>query len=455
MKSSTFLILLYSLALIPFAGCKKNGPTPTRLENPFVTTLGAELINDITVRLTMKMTPGGKVTTYGFQVSLAGDPGIVDPDFYGVGVLHEGDQAFNPSGTYEYLESAWDPDTTYYVRAFILQDDQMFQGELITFHTPSRGKWRQLSNFPGEARFYAASFSANGKGYVCGGYGLTSLQALNDFWEYDPATDTWIQLPDYPGPAVSSGFSFVIDNNAYVGGGTSQSPGPQASFCSKQFYAFSFNTNTWARKSDISIGDNIQGIFATYHFSIGDYGYVGGGRFSANDANIAIFRYDPTTDHWEAYGTHPPRSGDYYYYQFHYGTAFVLGGKAYIGSGVTHTRYEVNTDFFSWDPATQNWEGLGSYAPIYTWGRYGTLGLAGGSSGFVGFGNSFNDIYQYFPARPRGPDQWRRTTDSPEHFGSEGPMAFSINNKLYIGLGKPLGFVSHLQQAVYEFSSAE
>ena len=86
-------------------------------------------------------------------------------------------------------------------------------------YDPEVDKWEQVAAIP-VGRCGAVAFSVNGKGY-CGlgiDEGGSFLNALKDFWEYDPATNQWSQLPDFPGLRYGA-FGFGLGDAGYVGGG--------------------------------------------------------------------------------------------------------------------------------------------------------------------------------------------------------------------------------------------
>jgi hypothetical protein len=69
--------------------------------------------------------------------------------------------------------------------------------EVYEFDASSKS-WRTVQNFPGEPRYGATAFTINNKGYVLGGYGEAgNLHPLRDLWEYDPVNDIWTRKKDY------------------------------------------------------------------------------------------------------------------------------------------------------------------------------------------------------------------------------------------------------------------
>ena len=93
--------------------------------------------------------------------------------------------------------------------------------------------WTQCADLPEEAaaRNGAVGFAINSKGYVTTGYTVYrdddplhtgGYAYLKDTWEYEPATDTWKQMDDYPGDARINAIAFAIGNYGYVGTGQSK-----------------------------------------------------------------------------------------------------------------------------------------------------------------------------------------------------------------------------------------
>ena len=71
------------------------------------------------------------------------------------------------------------------------------------------------------ARNGAAGFAVGSKGYVTTGYTVYKdddpmhtggYAYLKDTWEYDPATNEWRQMDDYPGDARINAIAFTIGN---------------------------------------------------------------------------------------------------------------------------------------------------------------------------------------------------------------------------------------------------
>lgn len=165
--------------------------------------------------------------------------------------------------------------------------------------------WTQLPNFPGLNRENAVSFSVNGKGYVGLGNQINNMVSdLNDFWEFDPATNTWIQLSDFPGGSRRAATAFTIDNKAYVGLGA-RNNGINGSTVLSDVWSFNANSNTWTQKANMPIAPDlihswaITGRFSAKAFSINGKGYVGNGYSVRLLPDFEYYSFKKTTDFWE------------------------------------------------------------------------------------------------------------------------------------------------------------
>ncbi len=85
-------------------------------------------------------------------------------------------------------------------------------------YDPSLDAWTQKADVGtgDSARCSAIAFSINGKGYIGGGEddGFLYGVGLNDFWEYDTATNAWTQKSNIP-QMPSYGSTFVINGKGY------------------------------------------------------------------------------------------------------------------------------------------------------------------------------------------------------------------------------------------------
>lgn len=82
--------------------------------------------------------------------------------------------------------------------------------------------WYKLSNFPGVPRIYGSGFVFDNKIYfgtgMSGNYS-TNIAALNDWWEYDPASDKWTQKATFIGGARYTLAGYSTSTGCYLSNG--------------------------------------------------------------------------------------------------------------------------------------------------------------------------------------------------------------------------------------------
>ncbi len=199
-------------------------------------------------------------------------------------------------------------------------------------YDPSSNSWTAKANYPGGSGFgvyYAAAFSAGGKGYVtCGKMG--SNWYASDLWEYDPTLDNW--TPKAPFPAgVRYGLSALsIDDLGYVGFGIDQD------LYRRDWWQYNPTTNAWTAKSDLPGSE--RGTAST--FTIGQRGFI---VLGANGSYIdELWQYNPFTDSWSIKSDFPGQGR-------RNGIAFSIGNKGYAGIGKGATG--LKKTFYEYTPA--------------------------------------------------------------------------------------------------------
>jgi N-acetylneuraminic acid mutarotase len=130
--------------------------------------------------------------------------------------------------------------------------------------------WSELSQFPSSGRQNPVSFVIGSRAYV--GLGTQDAATVfNDLWEYDATNDAWTRRAEFPGKPRSAATAFTINDKAYVVNG----------YC-----------------------DCVDGVCGCSDF----------------------WEYDPVSDGWT-------RKADFPLTDLYYSSAFVIGGKAYVGTG--------------------------------------------------------------------------------------------------------------------------
>lgn len=111
-------------------------------------------------------------------------------------------------------------------------------------------------------------FVLDGKAYM--GTGYNGSIVFNDFYCYDPSNDTWTAKANFPGLARGASGCFSIGNYGYLGGGYD---GNATGVFYQDYYRYSVSANSWTPVA------NYPGSGPAYVgcFSIGNKGYVGTG----------------------------------------------------------------------------------------------------------------------------------------------------------------------------------
>ena len=208
----------------------------------------------------------------------------------------------------------------------------------------------------------------------------------------DEKSTEWFQKAAYKGPQTSSAASFVIKNIAYVTTGQSNNAGSKPIHL-KATYAYDPASNTWSEKDTLTDNSARSGRRGAIAFSIGDFGYVGGGNDGANYLSD-FYKFDPSAargKQWTKIADLP--------IPLAYAVAFSIGGKAYVGTGETTLSGGVTftNQFFKYDPDLNKWEAI-SDAP-FTAKRKGAFVFMVNNVAYVGGGvsNSSNpkDFYKF------------------------------------------------------------
>jgi N-acetylneuraminic acid mutarotase len=183
-------------------------------------------------------------------------------------------------------------------------------------YDPTLNSWIQKADFPGSGGngiYFATAFSADNKGYVCGGKWGPNLYS-SQLWEYKPSSDQWIQRANFPGGVRYQLSSFSIENQGYVGLGANQD------IYKKDFYRYNPGSNQWTQIADF-IGSERGGACS---FTIKNRGFIclGTNGGLLGDLN----EYNPELDEWEvrcAYGGSERKNA----------VAFVVNERVFVGLG--------------------------------------------------------------------------------------------------------------------------
>jgi N-acetylneuraminic acid mutarotase len=160
----------------------------------------------------------------------------------------------------------------------------------------------------------------------------------------------------------------------------------------------------------------------TTAFSIGNYGYVGGGILDKKDVRD-FWKYDPETDIWEPIDSIPVAR------KIADGNSFVLNGKAYVCNINQLWEYDPETGIWTRKADTPKHNSVYGFSmTCFSIGNYGYL-FAGND---LYPGGASNDFYQYDPET----DTWTEKATCPVN-KIIAMAGFSIKGKGYIGTGLP------------------
>ena len=304
--------------------------------------------------------------------------------------------------------------------------------------TSTTGNWTAGNSFPGVTRSGSVSFIINGIAYVGTGNDVSSTR-LRDFYAFDPTKGSWTQVTPMPAaaPARYLAAAFAANNKGYVGTGFAQDGTYLSDFwqfdpATPTVTSTGSTVGTWTRIKDFPLTTTGTGRRGAVAGSVGNVGYVGcgfGGNYEKD-----MYKYDPATNSWTDIGFPGNKRVN--------ASAFTLNNVLYIGFGTNNNN--TDTQFWAYDPAstTSPWTQKRSLANIsnstesYDYSgvaRTQAAAFAINNQGFVAVGNNGSNLlscYQYDPAA----DSW--TLKNP-FLGSarSSSVAFGIGSTGYVGLG--------------------
>lgn len=225
----------------------------------------------------------------------------------------------------------------------------------------------------------------------------------------------WYQRADFMGDARHRSTAFSIGNEGYIGLGHINS-GIDVEY--EDFWKYDPASNAWTQIANYPEG-------RCYHatgFVIGSKAYVGTGRLENGNYSNHFYEYNPLTNTWTPIADYPggPRRG---------AVSFTVGGKGYCGTGQTTSGY--STDFYEYNPTNNQWIPRMSLPGVP---RTSAVAFSIGAFGYVGTGDSnsgsTNDFFQFDPSA----NQWiaKPTVGT---LTRQEACAFSVNGKGYIGTG--------------------
>lgn len=283
---------------------------------------------------------------------------------------------------------------------------------------------RECTPLPAGGRASACACVLDGKAYVFAGRDKKSGGYKNDLWEYNPETDAWSNLGAAPMKPRVNATMAAYDGKIYAGLGYSDTHAYRDSAYQQDWWEYTVETGTWKRLSDFPSANTVDAHSYVVNGKI--YVLYGFGYGFTRD----IWIYNPSENSWSARADNLDRAK-----RCAGGCGAMKDGILYFGTGY----YTMNlTGWKSADLDTDSWR---ESASIPGKGRefsacaaseqyiylFGGRHFAGDMTG----GEVFNTYMRYSPDKNRW--EWCGTMPCGR---AENLIAFSIDGKVYFGLGE-------------------
>jgi N-acetylneuraminic acid mutarotase len=251
-------------------------------------------------------------------------------------------------------------------------------------YDPGTDSWTQKADFAGGARYHATGHAYGNKAYVGTGRKITSIPPAmenyileTDWWEFDPIANTWIQKASMPGVGRRGAVSFIIDTLIFVG--TGQINGGYTD----DFYAYDINNDQWLAGVPPLPGGGRTSAVA---FTIDNKGYAGTGGIGCGSTDF--WQYKRTSNSWV-------QRADVGNIIRNEACAFAVNGKGYILTGDNCSSGTNYKDVLEYDPQTDSWTQLPEFTGAAR--RYMNAFVIGNKA-YCGSGTSgvnYNDLWEY------------------------------------------------------------
>lgn len=308
--------------------------------------------------------------------------------------------------------------TTYYVRAFIKMNNQIYYADEITFKTKP-GTWRKLKDYPGINTLHPAAIVLNDMAYIV---------CKNEVWAYNSLADTWDRKNDFP-VLTNGATGFMINGMGYI-------------YCNN-VWRYDPNADQWtalitgSQPTDLSKG--CMGVSSIVYEG---KAYISGG----GNLNEGILVYDPVTNKQYALAfKHQAPNVSFASFLADKGKAFMVGGTDFFLEESKVLSYDLINKSWARKRSFRNDKGFETERAemvsfhingnMYTGMGYGTYpfnnySLIGSNDDFYRY-NAENDSWepQTFPIFI---DQNQKTN----FLKRAGGIGLSIKDKGYMGLGE-------------------
>ncbi len=293
--------------------------------------------------------------------------------------------------------------------------------------TTSSGNWVKRSEFEGNSRTEAVSFTIGDTAYI--GTGFDGTNRYVDFWAYDPVKNFWLQRAQFPGKARNSATGFTVGTKGYI------TTGYDGLNRLADTWEYNPATNSWTQKADFAGTARYDAV----GFGINDKGYVTTGFDGGYTKDLWEFTPTGGTNNSGTWAQKTSLGGS----KRSAAIAFVYNNKAYILTGINNGT--TVSDFWMFDPATAGgtWTQLRDIANTSTDSydddysdivRNNGVGFVIGSKGYVAVGENGSYVkktWEYDFAS----DLWTRKTTY-ERSERTGAVAFTVKGRGFVATGR-------------------
>lgn len=276
------------------------------------------------------------------------------------------------------------------------------------------------------ARASATAFAFHGKGYIFGGRTQQRSGYLNDFWQYDPATNAWTQLYSPPLYPRTKAAAIVINDLVYIGLGYNGEGARVYTDSTLLTDWWTFDGNQWIQLSGMIETERYTNATTLFHYNGFIYSVYG----IWSGATGLIYRYNIDHDDWAYVQPSNPRPEPVFG-----GVGAQIGNRCFFGTGYSNRNYNQWYEFF---PDNQTWRPCSSMPDK---GRVCATAtvlkdkilVVGGRhfGGTLTDEHFYNDILTYSAAD----DKWTLRGTIPCG-ATENMFSFTINDTVYIGCGE-------------------
>ncbi len=332
--------------------------------------------------------------------------------------------------------------TTYYGKAYAQTRDGRFVYSKKTLTFRVKDGWLPV-------KFRLPAQQAHLVSGAIGNSGIMGVACLDELclnatngpsrtaYRFDVEKDTvgkWTEIADYSGIPAKRSTSFTLNNRLYV---TLGDRGVGNRYNTTSIWAFDPSENGGEGNWILTDTFPATGREGAVAFVINGKAYIGSGRRLDATANEVLYsdfyEYSPSLERGQRWKQIAPLPGS----GRSEAAAFVVNNRGYVGTGFSAK--EDLRDFWSYNPQSNQWAQVDSlpYDP-----RRGAISFSINGKGYVGTGfkseNStyLSDLWSFDPTAARG-KQWQ--TRTPLRSGGRSHAGlFVVNNRAYLGGGRSI-----------------